>query len=69
MWNAYAAVSALIYAIVSVMHVVRLINRWPVVIGPYDVSMNASWVALVIAALIAVWGFTQLRQERARPLR
>jgi hypothetical protein len=58
MWNAYAAVSALIYAIVSVMHVVRLINRWPVVIGPYNISMNVSWAALVVAGLIAIWGFT-----------
>ena len=66
MWNAYAAVSALIFSIVSVMHVVRLINRLPVVIGPYNISMNASWVALVVAGLIAIWGFTQLRQGRAR---
>jgi len=66
MSNSYAAVSALIFAIVSVMHVVRLINRWPIVIGPYDLSMNASWVALVVAGLIAIWGFTQLRQGRTR---
>ena len=55
-----AAVSALIFAIVSVMHVVRLINRWPVVIGPYNISMNASWVALVVGALLSIWGFAQL---------
>ena len=60
MWNAYAAVSALIFAIVSVMHVVRLINRWPVVIGPYNISMNVSWAALVVSALLAIWGFMQL---------
>ena len=60
MSNAYAAVSALIYAIVSVMHVVRLINRWPVVIGPYNISMNVSWAALVVSALLAIWGFMQL---------
>ena len=60
MWNAYAAVSALIFAIVSVMHVVRLINRWPVVIGPYNISMNASWAALVVGALLSIWGFMQL---------
>jgi len=60
MWNAYAAVSAVIFAIVSVMHVVRLINRWPVVIGPYNISMNASWVALVVGALLSIWGFMQL---------
>jgi hypothetical protein len=60
MSNSYAVVSALIFALVAIMHVVRLINRWPVVIGPYDVSMNVSWVALVVAALIAIWGFAQL---------
>ena len=60
MSNSYAAVSALIYAIVSVMHVVRLINRWPVVIGPYNISMNVSWAALVVSALLAIWGFMQL---------
>jgi hypothetical protein len=60
MSNSYAIVSALIFAVVAIMHVVRLINQWPVVIGPYNVSMNVSWVALVVAALIAIWGFMQL---------
>jgi len=60
MSNSYAAVSALIFTIVSVMHVVRLINRWPVVIGPYNISMNVSWAALVVSALLAIWGFMQL---------
>jgi uncharacterized membrane protein YecN with MAPEG domain len=60
MSNSYAIVSALIFAVVAIMHVVRLINQWPVAIGPYNVSMNVSWVALVVAALIAIWGFMQL---------
>jgi len=60
MSNSYAAVSALIFAVVAIMHVVRLVNRWTVVIGPYNVSMNVSWVGLVVAALIAIWGFVQL---------
>jgi uncharacterized membrane protein YecN with MAPEG domain len=60
MSNAYAAVSALIFAIVAVMHLVRIINRWSVVIGPYNISMNVSWVALVVSALLAIWGFVQL---------
>jgi len=49
-----------IFAVVAIAHAVRLIKRWTVVIGPYDVSMNVSWVALVVAALIAILGFTQL---------
>jgi uncharacterized membrane protein YecN with MAPEG domain len=60
MSNAYAAVSALIFAIVAVMHLVRIINRWSVVIGPNNISMNVSWVALVVSALLAIWGFVQL---------
>jgi uncharacterized membrane protein YecN with MAPEG domain len=60
MSNAYAAVSALIFAIVAVMHLVRIINRWSVVIGPNNISMNVSWVALVVSALLAIWGFMQL---------
>jgi hypothetical protein len=36
MSNSYAAVSALIFAVVAIMHVVRLVNRWSVGIGPYQ---------------------------------
>jgi hypothetical protein len=46
MSNSYAIVSALIFALVAVGHIVRLINRWTVQIGPYNVSMNVSWAAL-----------------------
>jgi hypothetical protein len=60
MSNSYAAVSALIFAVVAIAHVVRLVKGWNVAIGPYNVSTNVSWVALVVAALIAIWGFTQL---------
>jgi hypothetical protein len=56
----YAAVSALIFAIVAIAHLIRIINRWSVAIGPYNVSMNVSWVALVVSALLAIWGFMQL---------
>ena len=40
MSNAYAAVSALIFTVVAIMHVFRVINRWSVAIGPYNVSMT-----------------------------
>ena len=60
MSNSYAIVSALIFALVAVGHVVRLVQGWSVVVGPYNVSMNVSWAALVVSALLAIWGFTQL---------
>jgi len=60
MSNYYAAVSALIFGLVALAHLVRIIKRWTVEIGPYDVPMAVSWVGLVVAALLAIWGFTRL---------
>ena len=56
----YAAVSALIFAVVAVGHLTRLLKRWPVQIGPLSVSMSVSRIGLPIAALISIWGFMQL---------
>jgi len=55
--NYYTAITALIFAIVALLHAVRLIKRWEVQIGPHSISMTVSWVALVVATLIAIWGF------------
>ena len=60
MSNSYTTVSALIFALVAIAHFVRLVRGWRVEIGPYNVSLNVSWVAVVVAALIAIWGFMQL---------
>ena len=60
MSNSYAAVSALIFTIVAIMHLVRIVSRWSVVIGPRNIPMNVSWAGLVVAALLAIWGFMQL---------
>ena len=60
MSNSYAAASALIFAVVAAGHVLTLVNRWTVAIGPYNVPMNVSWVALFVSALLAIWGFMQL---------
>jgi len=48
------------YAILAVMHLVRIISGWSVVIGPNNISMSVSWLALVVSALLSIWGFAQL---------
>ena len=60
MSNSYAIVSALIFALVAIGHLVRIFKRWTVQIGPYNVYMNISWAGLAVAALLAIWGFMQL---------
>jgi hypothetical protein len=60
MINYYAAVSALIFAVVAIVHLIRILRGWAVHIGPYPVPMSLSWIGLIIAALLAIWGFIQL---------
>jgi hypothetical protein len=60
MINYYAAVSALIFAVVAIVHLIRILRGWAVQIGPYAVPMSLSWIGLMIAALLAIWGFMQL---------
>jgi hypothetical protein len=60
MLNYYAAASALIFAIVAIVHLIRILRGWAVHIGPYAVPMSLSWIGLMIAALLAIWGFMQL---------
>jgi uncharacterized membrane protein len=59
MSNAYTAVSALIFAVVAIAHLIRIVRGWTVLIGPHAVPMSVSWIGLVLAALLAIWGFMQ----------
>jgi hypothetical protein len=59
MSNAYATLSALIFAIVAIAHLMRIIKQWAVQIGPTSIPMSVSWAGLIIAALLAIWGFAQ----------
>jgi hypothetical protein len=56
----YAAVSALIFAVVAIAHLIRISRGWAVHIGSRSVPMSLSWIGLAIAALLAIWGFMQL---------
>jgi len=60
MSNYYAAISAVIFAVVAIAHLIRISRRWAVHIGPYSVPISLSWIGLAIAAVLAIWGFMQL---------
>jgi hypothetical protein len=60
--NYFAAVSALIFAVVALAHVMRIVKQWAVQIGPFSAPMSVSWVGFVVATLMAIWGLMQLGQ-------
>lgn len=60
MSSSYAAVSALIFAIVALVHLARLVRGWPVQVGSFAAPMSVSRAGLAVSALLAIWGFMQL---------
>jgi hypothetical protein len=62
MTKVYVAISAVIFALVAIGHIVRLVQGWEVQVGGMGVAMPVSWVALVISVVLAVWGGVLLRR-------
>jgi hypothetical protein len=62
MSKVYVAIAALIFAVVALGHAARLLLGWQVRVGPSDIPMSVSWLALVVAAILAAWGVMLLRR-------
>ncbi len=53
----YLILSAIIFGLVGVMHLMRAINGWAFQIGPWSAPVAISWLAGVVAILLCIWGF------------
>jgi hypothetical protein len=62
MLKPYIVISAIIFALVAIGHLVRIAQGWQVQLGDIGVAMSVSWVALVVSAALAVWGAMLLRR-------
>ena len=52
----FCIVAGVIFGVVALFHLLRIYMDWPVVIGDWSVPMGVSWIALVVAGLLAIWG-------------
>ncbi len=53
----YLIVSATMFALVALMHFVRLLNHWSFQIGTMTVPIWGSWLVLLIGFFLSVWAF------------
>ena len=58
---AYNTLTALIFSIVALAHLLRAIFGWQVQIGGVEIPLWVSWLALIVAAALAWFGFRQNR--------
>jgi hypothetical protein len=54
--EAFCIVAGVIFAVVALLHLLRIYMDWPVVIADWSVPMWVSWIALVVAGILAIWG-------------
>jgi hypothetical protein len=60
--KAYLIVSTFIFAVVAVMHLLRLVMGWSVVLGMTSVPLWVSMLAVLISASVAIWGLSLVRR-------
>lgn len=57
----YMTVTATLFLIVAIMHLLRIIFGWSVEIGGLSIPFWASWLGVLVAGALAYLGFTQRR--------
>jgi hypothetical protein len=52
----FCAIAAVIFALVALLHLLRLAAGWPIVIGTWTVPMWLSWIGLAVGAVLSYFG-------------
>ena len=59
----FSPITATLFSLIALLHVLRLLRGWHVVVGDLSVPVWVSWLGLVIAGYLAYQGF---KLSRAR---
>jgi hypothetical protein len=59
--NTYLTVTATLFLIVAIVHLLRIILGWQVEIGGVSIPLWVSWLAVLAAGAFAYFGFRQHR--------
>jgi hypothetical protein len=52
----FVTVAAVIFALVALLHLLRLVTGWSIVIDAWTVPMWVSWIGLVVAGGLSYYG-------------
>ncbi len=53
----YLFVSGLMFAVIALLHLLRLVNGWQLELGPWSLPMWVSWGGAIGPGLLSAWGF------------
>ena len=58
----YLLLSGSIFFLVGVLHLLRLVYHWPLVLGTYPVPHALSFIGFPVATGYAIWAFSLCRK-------
>jgi len=61
--RAYLLITAVIFSLVALLHLVRIIFGWNAMLGSWSAPMWLSWVALIVTGALAYFGFSLATQS------
>ncbi|MGB3563779.1 MAG: hypothetical protein WBH75_03605 [Thermoanaerobaculia bacterium] len=53
--RAYLVISGTIFGFVAILHLLRVVNSWAVVVGPWSAPMWISWLGTLVPVVLCVW--------------
>ncbi len=59
----YLALSGAVFVLVALLHLLRLLNRWPISVGAMTVPGFLSYIGLPASTGYAVWAFWLFRRS------
>lgn len=62
----YLIISGVIFALVGLLHLLRILLQWPLLVGAWTVPLALSAIAVVVAAVLTFWAFRLSRAEDLR---
>jgi hypothetical protein len=57
----YMTLTATLFLVVAIVHLLRIIFGWQVEIGGLSIPFWVSWLGVLVAGVLAYFGFTQKR--------
>ncbi len=53
----YLTISGVIFAIIALLHLLRILFQWPAMVGVWSVPLVISVMAVIIAGILTFWAF------------
>jgi hypothetical protein len=61
----YVQLSAVLFSLVAIGHLIRLVRRWPLLIAGRPIPALASLVVVIVTGAMAVWAWRLLSRSQA----